>query len=209
MLAWVVLAAALFGLGPSDAHVLDVPFRSQLDGSAHALANCGPTSLSMVLAYYGIDASPWDLRVRAMRAQHSWVGDDGGYSDGYGVFVYNLASVAETMGVHAIGLWRREGARDDGVREWQAADLRREILNDRPMIVQVEYRALPRHSASNTIDDHYVVVHGVVGSDFVYSDPLGSGDSGANQNISERDLMAAMGQASTPRAGFAVSKAKS
>ncbi len=104
MLAWVVIAATLFGPGPApaDVHVLDVPYRNQLDGSAYAMANCGPTSLAMVLAYYGIDASPWDLRVKAMQIQHSWVGDDGGYSDGYGVFVYNLASVAETMGVHAL-----------------------------------------------------------------------------------------------------------
>jgi uncharacterized protein YvpB len=189
-------------------HVLDVPYRNQLDGSAYALANCGPTSLAMVLAYYGIDASPWDLRVKAMQIQHSWVGDDGGYSDSYGVFVYNLASVAETMGVHATGLWRREGARDDRVREWQASDVRREVLNDHPVIVQVEYHSLPRHSSSASIDDHFVVVHGVVGSDFVYSDPLGASDGGANQVISEHDLMAAMGQASTPRAGFAVSKAK-
>ena len=72
----------------------------------------------------------------------------------------------------------------------------------------MEYRALPGHSGSNAIDDHYVV-HGVIGGDFVLSDPLGSDDRGANQTISERDLMAAMGQASTPRAGFAVSKAKS
>jgi hypothetical protein len=124
MLAWVVVVAALLGPGPvpGEAHILDVPYRNQLDGSAYALANCGPTSLAMVLAYYGIDASPWDLRVKAMLVQHSWVGDDGGYSDGYGVFVYNLASVAETMGVHATGVWRREDARDDRVREWQAAD---------------------------------------------------------------------------------------
>jgi len=85
--------------------------------------------------------------------------------------------------------------------------LRREVLNDHPVIVQVEYRSLPRHSDSASIDDHFVVVHGVVGGDFVYSDPLGSSDGGANQVISEHDLIAAMGQASTPRAGFAVSKA--
>jgi hypothetical protein len=53
-----------------------------------------------------------------------------------------------------------------------------------------------------------VVVHGVLGSDFVYSDPLGPSGSGASQIISERDLVTAMGQASTPWAGFAVSKGK-
>jgi hypothetical protein len=109
--------------------VLDVPYRNQLDGSAYALSNCGPTSLSMALAYYGIDVSPWDLRVRAMQAQQSWVDDEGGYSDHYGVFVY--------------------------------------------------------------------------------SDPLGTPDSGPNQIISEADLARAMAEAATPRAAFALVKSRS
>jgi uncharacterized protein YvpB len=60
----------LLGLGPppGDAHVRDVQYCNQLDGSAYVLANCGPTSLAMVLAYYGIDASRWDLRVKAMQS---------------------------------------------------------------------------------------------------------------------------------------------
>jgi len=87
--------------------------------------------------------------------------------------------------------------------------LRREVLNDHPVIVQVEYRSLPRHTSCSSVDDHFVVVHGVVGSDFVYSDPLGQSTGGPDLQISERDLMAAMGEASTPRVGFAVSKSKS
>jgi len=211
MLAWVLLVGTLFSASPraSDAHVLDVPYRTQLDGSAYALANCGPTSLSMVLAYYGVDASAWDLRVRAMKAQHTWVSDEGGYSDGYGVFVYNLATVAEGMGLRVDGLWTREGGRIDRLRQWQPTDLRRAIQADRPVIVEVEYRALPMHSASTAVDDHYIVVHGTVDGDFVYSDPLGTGRAGQNLQISERDLMTAMGQASTPRAGFALAKSKS
>src|SRR5256885_16068172 len=123
MLAWVFLVGALFSArgGASDAHVLDVPYRNQLDGSAYALANCGPTALSMVLAYFGVDASPWDLRVRAMQAQHSWTDDDGGYSDRYGVFIYNLAAVAESYGLHADGLGRPEGGEIDQVRAWRIA----------------------------------------------------------------------------------------
>jgi uncharacterized protein YvpB len=210
MLGWVFLVGALLAAraGAGDAHVLDVPYRNQLDGSAYALANCGPTSLSMVLAYYGIDASSWDLRVRAMKAQHSWVSDDGGYSDSYGVFVYNLAAVAEGMGLHVDGLWAREGGRVDRLHQWQPTDLRRAIQADHPVIVQVGYRALPMHSASTVLDDHYIVVHGTVDADFVYSDPLGVGSGGPSLQISERDLMAAMGQASTPRAGFALAKSK-
>jgi len=210
MLAWVFLVGALFSAsaGASDVHVLDVPYRNQLDGSAYARANCGPTALSMVLAYYGVDASPWDLRVRAMKAQHSWVSDDGGYSDSYGVFVYNLGTVAEGMGLHVDGLWVREGGRVDRLHLWQPTDLRRAIQADHPVIVQVEYRALPMHSASTTLDDHYIVVHGTIDGDFVYSDPLGLGSGGPGLQISERDLMAAMGQASPPRAGFALAKSK-
>ena len=37
------------------------PYRSQLDGSPFSLANCGPTTISMALAAYGIDASPGQL----------------------------------------------------------------------------------------------------------------------------------------------------
>ncbi|HEV7665161.1 MAG TPA: C39 family peptidase [Chloroflexota bacterium] len=202
---WVVLLLALFGdIGAADVHVLDVPYRSQLDGSGYALANCGPASLSMALAFYGIDASPWDLRVKSMKAQHSWVGDDGGYSDRYGVFVYNLASAAETTDVHASGLWTREGGRVDRLHEWQPTEIRREVQADHPVIVQVGYRALPKHAGSTTLDDHFIVIHGLRGTDFVYSDPLGVGDAGPAETISETDLVGAMGRSSAPRVGFAV-----
>jgi uncharacterized protein YvpB len=206
MLAWLLLSSTLFLAGSGDVHVLDVPYRNQLDGSPYALANCGPTALSMALAYYGIDDSLWDLRVRAMKAQHSWVTDDGGYSDRYGVFVYNLGAVAQQMGVHADGLWDRDGGRIDGLHEWQTRELRRELWSDHPVIVEVQYRALPAHTASQAADDHYIVVVGTSGSDFVYSDPLGYGDRGPNEHISENDLMAAMARAAAPRAGFAVVK---
>src|SRR5262252_7955275 len=105
MLGWLALAATLLLARGGDEHVLDVPYRNQLDGSAYALANCGPTSVSMALLYYGVDASPWDVRVGAMKAQHSWVTDDGGYSGRYGVFIYNPATVVEGRGLHADGLW--------------------------------------------------------------------------------------------------------
>lgn len=209
MLGWVALAAGLLLSGGGAPHVLDVPYRNQLDGSAYALANCGPTSLSMALAYYGIDASPWQLRVESMKVQHSWVTDEGGYSDRYGVFIYNLAAVAERLGVHADGLWSRDGARTDRFHLWQPGELRREIEADHPVIVQVEYRALPAHGASRALDDHYIVLRGTVGADFIYSDPLGSSDGAPEQEISEADLSAAMAAASAPGAAFAVVKAHS
>ncbi len=208
MLGWVALFASVLFSGSSDAHVLDVPYRNQLDGSPYALANCGPTSLSMALAYYGIDASVWDLRVRSMEAQHSWWGDPGGYSDRYGVFIYNLATVAESFGVHADGLWARDADRTDHFFQWTATELRREIEAGHPVIVQVSYRALPAHAGAQALDDHFVVVRGTIGDDFVYSDPLGIGASGPDEQISASDLVVAMGASSAPGAGFAVVEPK-
>ena len=106
--------------------MLDVPYRSQLDGARYALANCGPASLGMVLAYFGVDASLWDVRVRAMQAQGSW--ED--YSDSYGVFVHGLAATAESYGLRSEGLWNREAGHVDRLHEWQAADLRRVLRLD-------------------------------------------------------------------------------
>jgi hypothetical protein len=190
--------------GRGEGQVLPVPYRSQLDGSAYAQANCGPTALAMVLAYYGIDDSLWSLRVQAMQAQHSWVDDEGGYSDGYGVFVYNLAAVGESLGLRAEGLWRREGNKPDRLYEWRAADLRRHIEAGRPVILQVHFRMLPGNLSSRFAEDHFIVVHGTVGSDFVYSDPL----RGSELTIGEGDLVRAMEAAENPRVGFTLVKNK-
>jgi hypothetical protein len=188
----------------NEQHVLRVPYRTQLDGSPYAAANCGPTALSMLLAYYDIDASPGDLRIKAMQAQHSWIDDEGGYSDRYGVFVYNLATVAEEFGVHANGLWIRESSHKvDRLREWRVEDVRRQVLVDRPVILEVRYRALPAHLGVRAAADHYIVVHGVNGDGFVYSDPLSRDDEGANLEISADDLERAMSEAEIPNVGFA------
>jgi hypothetical protein len=200
----LLLALSLFASHP-DGQVLHVPYRSQLDGSAYAQANCGPAALAMVLAYYGIDDSLWSLRVQAMQAQHSWVDDDGGYSDGYGVFVYNLAAVAESQGMRVDGLWLREGNRIDRLRLWRAADLRRQIEAGRPVIVQVRFRLLPGNVSSRYVEDHFIVVQGFVGTDFVYSDPV----SGSELSIGESELLRAMGAADNPYVGFALVKNKS
>jgi len=143
-----------------------------------------------------------------MRVQHSWVDDDGGYSDRYGVFVYNVGAVAESYGLHVGGLWSYEAGHPDHLRQWQPPDLRRELAADRPVIVDVHYRALPAHRGSRANDDHYIVLHGVLhgfrGDDFVYSDPMGTHAAAGDVRIASADLLAAMDQTQTPRAGFAV-----
>ena len=183
---------------------LDLPYRSQLDGSPYAMANCGPTSVAMVLQYYGIRASTWDLRVSAMKAQGSWVTDEGGYSHDYGVFIHHLATVVEREGLRTRGLWRREGFRIDRLNQWTPADLRHAIRDGQPVIVQVRYRSLPGRAGSPFSGDHYMVVHGVSGDGFVYSDPIDRDGGGSARLISADDLDNAMARSSTPRAAFAV-----
>src|SRR5579864_1743299 len=48
------------------------PYRSQLDGSPYAEANCGPTALGMALAAFGVDVPPRQLRAEAFDAQHMY-----------------------------------------------------------------------------------------------------------------------------------------
>jgi Peptidase_C39 like family len=201
LLGWagLLLSAYLaFAPGAAGPTVIDVPYRNQLDGSAYALSNCGPTALSMVLAYYGVDASPWELRVRSMRVQHSWVDDEGGYADSYGVFVYNLATVAQSYGVRTEGLWTYAGSRPDELRQWSADDLRREIDWGRPVVVQVKYRALPAHTRP------FHCRAGCGGPGFRLRRPMGFDATAEAIRIGEVDLFQAMDRAVTPRVAFAV-----
>ena len=41
---------------------LGVPFRSQIDGGDFQFVNCGPASLTMVLAGFGLDVGPSQVR---------------------------------------------------------------------------------------------------------------------------------------------------
>ena len=190
------------GVPADQQFVLDLPYRSQLNGTAYALSNCGPTSLSMALAYYGIDAGLWDVRVRAMKAQGSWINSEGGYSDHYGVFVHHLATVAEDYGLRTQGLWNREAGHNDSLHEWSADDLRRVLRQGHPVIAETAYRWLPGRGGANTTVDHYVVVHGLAGEQFVYSDPMDRQGGGPSLVIGEGELMRAMSHAKQPRAAF-------
>jgi uncharacterized protein YvpB len=208
MAIWPALVAsvALFLSAevPAESVLLDVPYRSQLDGSPYETANCGPTSVAMLLAFHGIDASPWEIRVRAMQAQDSWVDSEGGYSDDYGVFIHHLATVAESYGLRTEGLWHREGFRIDRLREWQPADVRNALRVGHPVVVQVRYQSLPERSEVPYSGDHYIVVHGAEAGEFIYSDPYDRRGGGPGRIMTEEELARAMSEASIPRAAFAV-----
>lgn len=202
----LLLPVTLFtSVTETDERVLvSVPYRSQVDGSPYASANCGPVSVAMVLEHFGIHATSWDVRVRAMQAQGSWTDSEGGYSHSYGVFIQHLATVVQGYGLRTYGLWQREGTHVSDVRQWDAAAMRQALRDGHPVIVQVNYRTLPGREDIAYFGDHYMVVHGFEDGSFVYSDPMDRAGGGPSRLIAEGDLMRAMQRASNPRAAFAI-----
>src|SRR6266508_1215391 len=112
MTGWVDVGAVDPGRAPSPrelprayphytrmdiSHVF-VPYRTQLDGGPWALANCGPTSLSMVLETFGIERSPAQLRPEVLSAQNM-------YGNYIGTLLSALATVGEKYGIQPVDLY--------------------------------------------------------------------------------------------------------
>lgn len=139
---------------------MDVPYRTQLDGSAAAGANCGPASLGMVLDSFGISVPTDRLRTQAHRFQGT-SGPDTGFS------LEPLQGVAETYGLEAQGLL--EGRR---YRRWTLDDVREHLRAGHLVIPQLRYRLMPGREWAGINYDHYLVLTGVDGDDFYFNDPI-------------------------------------
>lgn len=139
---------------------LSIPYRTQLDGSAAALANCGPASLGMILDSFGLSAPTAELRDRANRFQ----GTSGPYT---GFDLGPLKQVAESYGLQ--GEWLFE---DDRYRKWTLDDVRHQLQAGHPVIPQLKYRLIPGREGAPTDSDHYLVLSGMDGDDFLANDPI-------------------------------------
>jgi len=173
---------------------LKVPYRSQLDGSAWAAANCGPTSVAMVLEAHGVQASSTEVRRRVMALQRTPGCDD------CGAFIEHLAGAVEAYGLHSIGLQTDDGK----LSRWNPDDVRAALRAGHPVLVQVMYRQLPGREDSPHYGDHYVVVTGMLGDDFLYNDPIDDGP-GYGRLIRADQLRRAMAASDFPLAAFATS----
>jgi hypothetical protein len=171
---------------------LAVPYRSQLDGTPYASANCGPASVGMVLAAFGIERQTHDLRLRANRLQGTW-----GYDDG--IAIEHLATIVREHGLQTYGLWDGEA-----FRRWTLDDARAALRAGRPVIPQVWYRALPGRWNSRYQYDHYIVLVGTVGESFLYHDPIDYDHPGAYRVISAEQLTKAWRSSDVPWGAFAV-----
>ena len=170
---------------PSDTamdifHVF-APYRSQLDGSPYAEANCGPTALGMALDAFGVNVTPRQLRAEALDAQHM-------YGNGVGTLITALAQVASEHGLSANDLRDDDGS----LHRWSLDDIRAHVRQGEPVIVQVRYRSLPGRGGAYYFGDHYILVTGVVGDGFLYNDPIDVDGLGWDRVISGATLRVAM-----------------
>jgi LysM repeat protein len=163
------------------AHVF-APYRTQLDGSAYAEANCGPTAVAMALEAFGISVPSRQLRAAALDAQHT-------YGNGVGTLITALAQVVQQNGLSATDLRDEAGQ----LRRWGLDDIRAHIQRGQPVIVQVRYRSLPGRGGAYYFGDHYILVTGLVGDGFLYNDPIDiDGRPGWDRTISGATLRVAM-----------------
>ena len=164
--------------------LLGVPFRSQFDGSLWQNANCGPTSLAMVLAAYGSFVPTQQLRDLANHIQGT-----SGYRDG--TSLSTLQTIARTAGLQASGLYASGG----GYARWTTDDVRSAVSKGWPVITLVRYRSLRWNSWSSSQSLHYIVVVGFSRSGFFVHDPGTSGNVGKYQWVSFGDLQQAWSDA--------------
>ncbi|MFN0073790.1 MAG: LysM peptidoglycan-binding domain-containing protein [Chloroflexota bacterium] len=162
-----------------------VPYKSQLDGGPWALANCGPTSLSMILETFGISLSPAEVRPKVLAAQ-------GIYGHYTGTLLTALAKVAESHGLKALDLY--DG---NNINRWSNDEIREHLRQGHPIVAQVYYRRLPGNEGVAYYADHYVVITGTLDDGFLYNDPISHDGPGWDRVISGERLRAAMDASDT------------
>lgn len=185
-------ASQLTTLTTDASFLLRVPFRTQIDGTAFSLVNCGPASLSMVLAAFGLDVDPPSLRDYLNRLV-------GNFDTEQGTSLYVLAQIAQEAGLNVFGPAGR-----GGYQAWTIEAIRDQIRAGHPVITLTKYRRLPGHFGSVTDFDHYIVITGLAGEDFVYNDGAFSTEYGYNLIITPEQLEQAWAASSIPRHAIAV-----
>ncbi|MCC7368747.1 MAG: C39 family peptidase [Chloroflexi bacterium] len=208
ILAWVDASAVQAGptqglLRPWDGPfafgaaqvALSVPYRTQLDGSAAAGANCGPASIGMILQAYGITVPTARLREQAHRFQGT-SGPDTGF------LLEALEGVVESYGLEGQGLLENRR-----YRRWTLDEVRTHLRAGHPVIPQLRYRLMPGREWAAVTYDHYLVLTGVDGDDFLFSDPVPWSGRGEGR-ITAAQLLRAWSNSDAPLAALAVADAR-
>jgi hypothetical protein len=166
---------------------LGVPSRSQYDGTPYAASNCGPSALGMVLEAYGLWMSTAELRDYANYLQ-------GTYRTDVGIALDYLAEIARRANLQPIGLYG-----PNGYRRWTVEDVRAAVRAGYPVIVLTTYRLLPGNDGYSGNVNHYIVISGLLGEDFLYNDSAFGGEGGRGLLLPAAQLEAAWATADIPR----------
>jgi Peptidase_C39 like family len=110
--------------------------------------------------------------------------------------------------VQARGLYEADGS----LHHWTTDEIRSSVSTGQPVIVQVLYRALPGRQGSAYYGDHYIIITGLVGDQFLYNDPIGGTAAhevpGYDREMSAAELQHAMRASDTEYAFSAFSLAR-
>lgn len=177
--------------------VLDVPFRSQFDGTPWGSSNCGPAALAMVLSAFGVRQPVMSLRARADQLL--------GFADPeQGTRLQDLARIATESGLTVTGPYDSAPKGKPTFRRWTLDDTRAQLQRGRPLVIETYYPLLPNHMTKPVDTDHCIVLVGLEGQDFVFNDPANNLWPGFRVHISAAALTRAWGNSDFPFGGFAV-----
>ncbi|MDQ3809473.1 MAG: C39 family peptidase, partial [Chloroflexota bacterium] len=172
---------------------LGVPFRSQIDGGQFQYVNCGPASLTMVLAAFGLEVGPSQVRDYLN-------GLIDNYNTHLGTSLDVLAHIGQQAGLTPLDLYSERG----GYRNWSTDAVRWHVQQGRPVITLVKYRDLPGHGQSLSEFDHYIVISGLTPSGFIYNDAAFATTLGYGLEISDLELQYAWENSSIPHQALAL-----
>ena len=172
---------------------LAIPHRTQFDSSVYAQTNCGPVSLGMILEAYGLKNYPTDaLRGEVNRIQ-------GNSNPDSGTSMPAIAAVAQRAGLYPVGMYARPGV----YARWTLDDVRASLRAGRPVIMLTRYGELPGNAGYEANTNHYIVISGLSGDQFIYNDPAYPQGRGGGLLIPPQTLKRASDDAVIPGQGVA------
>jgi hypothetical protein len=172
---------------------LGVPFRSQIDGGDFQYVNCGPASLTMVLAGFGLEVGPSQVRDYLNNLIDNFNTDLGTSLDA-------LSRIARDAGLTPMDLYSDGG----GYRNWSTDAVRWHVQQGHPVLTLVKYKNLPGHGKSLSEFDHYIVITGLTPNGFIYNDGAFATTLGYGLEISDVELEYAWDNSSIPHHALAL-----
>src|SRR6185437_7173664 len=162
-------------------------------GGDFQYVNCGPASLTMVLAGFGLDVGPSQVRGYLNNLIDNFNTDLGTSLD-------VLSRIATEAGLTPMDLYSDHG----GYRNWSTDAVRWHVQQGHPVVTLVKYRNLPGHTRSLSEFDHYIVISGLTPNGFIYNDAAFATTLGYGLEISDVELEFAWNNSSIPHHAVAL-----